>query len=278
MLRAMQFLVRALPLLLLACNAGKVHAAQTSAGLEATWRDYDARETAPGGFVLNQESGKLPGFAVTLATRGNLSQLALRAAHEEDDIRYVGVTQLGVPVQTTTNLTNQNIALRWTAPRGLKLGRVEVRPHAEIARQRMRRAIRATALALPLTEILKATSLQAGLEVGLPLREDWELKIDMHLARPLQQELLVDTFGFYDKFSLRPHHATSGALAAGVEWQMAAKWRGGLWVSHERLRFGSSGARDVSRDGEVVGSSNYPGSHHEFTGLALRVEYALVKH
>lgn len=262
-----------LSLLFLLALAQPTHAAEVTAAFDLTWRDYDARETTTSGFVLNREQGDLPGVALALGLGGPLGHWTLQVAHEQGDVVYRGLTQLGLPVRTTTRLDVKRLLLGWSPQWELKLGPVALMPHAGLSWQRIDRAIQANAMASALTEKLDATAARLGLMARLPLAGIWSLQAEGQVSRPLHQSLHVNTFGFYDSFTLRPGARTADRLALGVVWRAAEHWQGGLWVSREHWRFGESVAREIFRDGEAVGSANYPGSRQRLDGLALRVAY-----
>jgi hypothetical protein len=211
--------------------------------------------------------------ALTLAADGIAGRWSVQVAHDKGDVAYRGLTQLALPVRTTTALDVKRAALRWTPSWEPGLGRVTFALHAELSYQLIVRAIRASPLSLPLTEKLDATSLRGGILATLPLNQAWRLQTEGQLSRPLAQHLKVNSFGFYDEFTLRPGAQTSRRIALGLVWQPATHWQGGLWASREYWRFGNSDNRDVTRDGTVVGSASYPGSRQRLDGLGLRITH-----
>jgi hypothetical protein len=253
------------------------HSMSVSGSLEISWRDYDARETAPNGFLLNHEQGDLPGIAVTLAADGPLGRWALHAAHEGGDVAYRGVSQFGLPVRTTTLLDVNRLAVRWAPAWAPRFGSVRLQPELQLTRQRIGRAIRPSQSSTALTEKLDALFIHGGLSVLLPLSDRWSLRVDGELNRSLALRLHVDTFGFYDDLVLRPAAHAAGRFGVAVSWQPAPDLRAAICVGREYWRFGASGSREVARDGVVVGSANYPGSHQRLDGISLRIEYLLLK-
>lgn len=245
-----------------------------SGALELSWRDYDARETTPAGFVLNHERGDVSGPAVGLVVRGTSGQWALQAAHEAGDLVYDGFTQFGLPLRTSTSLGVNRLALGWV-PWEPRLGPVTLWPGLQLTRQRITRAIRASPLSTPLTEKLDTTFVHAGVSMRLALSSRWSVQADGALGRPLAQRLLVDTAGIYDKFTLRPAARTVGRFGAGIAWQPSSDLCASLRIGHESWHFGSSGSRVITRDGVAVGSATYPGSRQRLDGVALHIEWLL---
>jgi hypothetical protein len=236
------------------------------------WR-YDARETAPSGFVLNRDSGVLRGGTLALqATVGGWRPgLALQAL--DGTLQYDGRTQIGLPLQTRTGLQWRRATLTLAPAAPVPLGPLVLQPQLALAHLRLARAIAATPISLPTTETLHATTLGLGTTATWttgPLA--WQLGLDGR--RPLRQRLEVDTFGVLDAYALRPQSRWSTQLLGALAWSPQPGWTLRLAARREALNLGASPAALVTSDGQPAAVSAYPGSRQRLRGwtLELRIE------
>lgn len=246
--------------------------AQPVASIELTARRYDARETAPGDFVLNREHGRLHGFALSVADDSPLGRWRLQAGREGAAVGYQGLDQLGRPISTTTDLRVDVLALRWIPAVATHLGAARLSGYLELAQHRLERAIRPGPRSLALSERLDTTWLRGGLQLAAPLAPSWLVRAEATRSWPLVQGLRVDTGGLYEPFRLEPRRRPSDRWSLAVSWVPSAGWRLGLTASDEVWRFGAADARPVRRDGVVAGTAAYPGSRQRLRGWTLQLE------
>lgn len=263
--------MRITALVLLLSLAASARAAGPGLAFEVQARDYDSRETTPGGFTLNREQGRLDGIAMELASTGRVGHWTLRVAQEQGELSYDGFSQLGIPILTTTELRARSLVLGWQ-PAQLHAGATTITGGFEFAHQRIDREIQPGPLSQALTEILDATWVRGTVGAGWPFHANWSLQARAALAWSVARRLEVNTFGTYDRFTLTPRPRLSYRIGVGVEWRASAQLRAGLWAGREEWRFGRSAVRDVRRDAVVVGSAEYPGSRQILDGLTLRME------
>jgi hypothetical protein len=252
--------------------AGAAQAASVVAALELGQPHYAARESV-GGFVLNRERGTVDALALSLELGGGAGTWTLRGSVARGTVRYGGLSQLGIPLSTTTNLLIDTAELTWAPPWSAQIARLGLQPRIGVSSRLIDRAVQASAQSTRLTEKLDAAQLHVALMASYPLGMQWKLRAEADLARAVRQRLHVDTFGFYDKFTMIPHARNEVRFAAGIEWEAGAHWGMALQFERQQLRFGNDGPRDVSRDGVVVGSANYPGSGQHLSGARLRIRY-----
>lgn len=254
-------------------GSAAAHAMSATVAMEFARPGYDARETAPGGFVLNHEHGRLGDAALSLQLEGDTGAWTVLGSSARGTVRYRGFSQLGVPLSTSTKLQLDAAELRWSPPWSVRVAGFLVQPRAGLSSRRIDRAVQASAQSTPLTETLDATRLHVAMVVTHPLGERWQLQAEADYARPLRQRLSVETAGVYDDFTMHPHAGHALDFAFGVEWQLAMHWTLGLRLEHQQLAFGTDGPVDVRREGVIVGSANYPGSRQHLGGAKLRVGY-----
>jgi hypothetical protein len=255
-----------------ACWMAPANAMSGAMALELAQPGYDARESVQG-FVLNHERGRLDAVALSVEVAGGSGAWTLRGSSARGTVHYGGLSQLGVPLSTTTRLQVDAAELGWSPPWSMRIAEFELQPRLGVSSRHIDRAVQASAQSTRLTEKLDASQVHVAMVARRPLGMGWRLHVEAELARPFRQRLHVDTFGFYDDFTMRPHARNAVRFAAGVEWEHGAHWGLALQVEQLQLKFGTDGPRDVSRDGAVVGSANYPGSVQHLAGAQLRIRY-----
>jgi hypothetical protein len=239
---------------------------------ELSRHDYDALEKTSGGSVLNREQGWLNGIAVGIGVQGARGGWTLQAGYERGEPHYRGVTQTGIPLNTTTELRVRRLALRWAPPWQARIHAMVLDGYAELAHQRVDRAIQPTAQSLRLREWMDTTWLRSGAMLHVPLNQAWSVHADAQIAWPLQQRLDVDASGLYDPFSLTPRRRISNQISAGLAWHATPQLRVEMWATGDYWRFGPSSPRPISRGGENAGTAAYPGSRQSLHGVRLRLE------
>ena len=233
---------------------------------------YQARETSASGGLLNMEKGVLP----SLTLRGQWQQdrwfadvSHLLARH---DVVYEGYTQLGIPLQTATQLAWSTSALSvgrfWPLNERSDMKLQVGLDHLQIDRQ-----IRAALGSLPLHETLGLTRGLLGLHWshGEPFGWRWEAGVDV--LRRMRSQLKVDTYGLYDPITLQPGNGTDWRFRV----QAAYRWQGGLTgfvtVSQDTVRPGASSQEVWSQQGRPVLAVRYPGSHQTLKNLQAGVAW-----
>jgi hypothetical protein len=252
--------------------AGVARASQVAIALELAQPHYAARESL-NGFVLNHEQGGVGAAALSVEWGGGSGTWTLRQSMARGTVRYGGISQLGIPLSTTTQLEVDATEVRWSPPRSAHIARLTLQPRIGVSWRLIDRAVQASPRSTRLTEKLDATQLLVALMASYPLGMQWTLRAEAEAAKAVRQRLHVDTFGFYDKFTMSPHARYEVRFAAGIEWESGEHWGLAAGFERQQLRLGTDGPRDVSRDGEVVGSANYPGSEQHLSGARLRIRY-----
>jgi len=239
---------------------------------ELSRHEYDSSESTAGGTVLNREEGWLNGIAIGIGTDSTQGRWTLQAGYERGEPGYRGVSQTGDPLSTTTELRVRRLALRWAPPWQARVQSVTLGGYAEVAHQRIDRAIQPTAQSLALREWMDTTWLRGGVMLHVPMNQAWSVQADAQLAWPLAQRLGVDASGIYDPFGLTPQRRVSNQIGAGLAWRATPRLQVELWATADYWRFGRSTSRPVTRDGETAGTAEYPGSRQSLHGLRLRLE------
>jgi hypothetical protein len=249
-------------------------AAATDVELHAGQARYEATETAPGGFVLNRDSGVLRGGSVALtqplAADWRL-RLLLQSLH--GSLRYDGLTQLGLPLTTSTGLRLQRAELALAAAAWAVPGGFELVPALALGEQRIERAIAATPASLPTTETMHSRFIA----IDAAMRRSFgsaALQLALRAAVPLRQRLDIDTFGVYDSYSLQPQRQGSTRLTLRGEWAFAPGWTLAAEAGSETLKFGNADGRLVTAGGQPAAISSYPGSRQRLRSTAVAVTAA----
>ncbi len=262
-------LLRSVAAVSLLCAAAGPAAALELALQAEHWR-YDARETAPSGFVLNRDSGVLRGGTLALHTAVGAWRPGLALQALDGTLQYAGRTQIGLPLQTRTGLQWRRAALTLAPAAPLPLGPLALQPQLALAHLRLDRAIAATALSLPTTETLQATTLGLGMTATWTVGTlAWQLGLDGR--RPLRQRLEVDTFGVLDPYALRPQSQWSTQWLGALAWTPQPGWTLRLGARREALNVGASPAVLVTSDGRPAAVSAYPGSRQRLRGWSLEL-------
>ena len=241
--------------------------------MDATHARYHSRETLAGGELFNREDGALQGGTLAVGAPAFGARWQLQATRLAGTVAYEGRTQFGFPRGTATRLQLERLGLRVTPQVRLPLGPGSLGWQAGLGAQRIDRAIQASLLSLPATEVLHSRVLDLGLDWRQDLGHAWQWQAGLATHWPLWQRLRVNTFGEFDPFSLRPGQRgwTSAELALQWAWTPAVALVAGLRA--EGLRFGPAAAAAITRGGQPAGVSSYPGSTQRLlaTQLGLRV-------
>jgi hypothetical protein len=244
-------------------------AAQAQAGIEfeaqALRSRYDAFEPGPGGQgVYNREQGRLQGGGAALRWQAGTWALEARVARREGTLVYEGLTQLGLPLLSSTRLRWDEVALQ--LHRGGSWGPAGTRWALQGGFEGLvlQRAIQPTPLTGALTETLRRHGPAAGLRleqpVPLPALGLWSLAAGWHWSRPWRQTLDVDAHGVFDPLRLAPAHGTNRAWQLALRWTPAPGWTLALQGTRQRLEVGGAGLQPVWHNGALLGAVSYPGS------------------
>ena len=239
---------------------------------QALHANYLARERS-GGVLLNQDSGDLSGGALALTATWAPVAWRLSARSLQGGIAYRGYTQLGLPLQTQTDLRWRHWH-GWAGPSDRVQTTVGSFGIAAGAGQLvLRRAIRATARSLPVTETLRLGLVSAGGDWQLPLPGGGLLHGQLQWHHALVRRLAVDSGTVLDPYHLEPGRSGWASLGAGLQWPLAAGVHLVATLAHDALRVAAAPARVVYRQGQPAGISSYPGSRQRLQtiGIGLRV-------
>lgn len=241
--------------------------------VQALYGTYLARERI-GGVVLNEDSGDLSGGALALTATWEPMTWRLSARSLQGGIAYRGFTQLGLPLQTQTDLRWLHLH-GWVGSTHRMQTTVGSFGIAAGAGQLMvKRAIRATARSLPVTETLRLQLVSAGGDWRLPLSRGGLLHGQLRWHHAFARSLAVDTGTVLDPYDLEPRNGNWASIGAGLQWPLAAGVNLTVSLEHDALRVAAAPARVVYRQGQLAGFSSYPGSRQRLQtiGIGLLLE------
>ncbi|OYV00073.1 MAG: hypothetical protein CFE45_10540 [Burkholderiales bacterium PBB5] len=263
--------------LLCAAAHAQVDAPALAVQARALSTRYHAVERLNGSFPLNQDNGTLHGQGLGLTLRQAGWRGALTADWQHGGLDYDGLTQLGLPLHTRSDLSQRDLAL-WAGPAAAwdwPVGWAQA--ELGLSERRQIRRIRATAHSLPTDETLSRTLAGARLRWTTPLGSaapNWQAQAQLGGHWPLAQRLAVDSFGVLDRYQLQPRARGTVDLGLQLAWQASpgSRWQLGWQVRQDRV--GASDAQLVLRGGKPAGIASYPGVSQLQRQWALQGELA----
>lgn len=232
---------------------------------------YNAAETASSGFVLDSEQGPLRGAALRLGAQGYGLAAQTEFGRQSGALHYEGRTQLGVPLQTQTDLAlNETRVLAGPAGSLDVLG-AQLRVQGGVTLREIRRDILATLLSSRATETLRNRTWTGRLAWLQPLAEQpaVALEASVQIEIPWHQDLTVNTYGALDPFVLAPASRPGWSADLRPTWTPAPGWRAWFEFDYAALRYGSGPAKPVFHDGQVAGIASYPGSLQQLRSIGV---------
>jgi hypothetical protein len=262
-----------------AAQQGAVPDGGLRVGLEQGGLTYQSIERSSSGGVTNQETGHLPLIAATLGWQSAQGwALQGRYSRAKNDVAYQGYTQIGIPLNTITQLavhqTDARLSYAWPVSSTLSW-----HPSMGLSHVRVDRSIQPALGSLPLQEVLDSTRLIAGLS----LQHRWSGPEAVGTLRPVQllagvevlsavrNRLKVNSFGQFDPITLTPARQTDWRWHAKAQWSLTPRATVSLGVEHERLQPGSSSVEAWRRNGVAVTGVRYPGSQQTLQAWTLGV-------
>jgi hypothetical protein len=262
---------------LLACGCAlHLDAAAQQFALGAIRQDYRSIERYPSGAVSNEERGTLNGARIEGSVPTGPLSLALDVMQARGTVNYDGRTQLGLPLQTSTDLQHRAASL-------LVLGRLSdyLELGGGIGTREIDRRIRPTAPSAlhpsgtqGLNERLRATEWRLAARAFWPTAFGSRFSIEGDWLRSVDGRLRADFLGTFDTAQL--------SLPDWSAWSAKLAWshRVGAWqfrIHHEWLHFEvpAAGPQPLTAGGGDAGASfSYPGSDQRIRAIALQVGYA----
>jgi hypothetical protein len=248
--------------LLLAWAAGAATAADggLAVTLLAGRLQHDAVERFPSGAEADRESGGIGDCEWRL--EGPLGDGAVWARDHRwsGPVAYTGATQIGLPLQTVTQLEGRDSSAGWRQPlwRG---GDVSAAALWGGGARRWRRDIAATPFSSPLSETTTQRYLLLGTAVTWQTGAGPVVSVTLSVDRPAFSRLQTDFHGAADPVTLSPGARWSPALAFDLGLPVATPLSLRLGARVQRLALGSSDAQPYRVGGIDTGSTvRYPGS------------------
>jgi hypothetical protein len=245
---------------------------------------FEAREFLQSGALFNREDGRLQGARITLGhgVRTPLGpvELQFRHRHASGTVRYLGLTQGGFPILTTT--VNQLERQAVSASRAWQLGRgFSADAGVVLSTHRFDRSIQPL-INLPLQELLRERS--AGLELGIAasprrwLGQGWvpqQISYRHTLERTRQAALEVNSFGIQDFITLTPAKSAHSERRLQLQWPLAAG-AALLWQRSITAHAPGASPTEIWTSGGVPTSTvRYPGAqiYQAETALGLSLSW-----
>ncbi len=247
-----------------------------AAGLDvqALSLDHVATERDRSGALLNEDSGPLSGVSLRVdrPEGGWWGQwTGLRG-----EVRYLGRSQIGLPVVTVSALDWQEFALglqQRSAPKpaadGAWPGSMAADAGLALVKRRIRRDIAPSPFSTRLTETLDWWGLRLRVRAHWQWDERWRLELEGWGERSVRTRLAADFHGVASNATVKPGAAGGQGRAVALSWCPSPRWRVSLTGHDSRQRYGESPAVPFVQNGQVTGSASYPGSVQRSRGLGL---------
>ncbi len=260
---------------------GLAAAADTALELELGSTRYQSTERNAVGTITNQDSGSLP--RATLTGRWQQEAWFAEAVYSvaRHDIAYQGYTQIGIPLQTTTELAitegGGRAGYRWTGA-----AQTQWQLALGLERRQINRNILPGLASLPLREVLTVTravvggrwqrAWPTGAPGGLPVPVT--LSAGLEVLQGLQSRLDVDSYGLYDPVRLEPGRSTDWRVNLKAQAALGQHTTVWLGYTHESFQPGSSSQVVWTKGGVPAAAVRYPGSRQSLQTLVLGLGWA----
>ncbi|MEY2952443.1 MAG: hypothetical protein RLZZ401_530 [Pseudomonadota bacterium] len=236
---------------------------------------YRASETSTAGHTLNREAGSLPLLRLTGRWQNQAWFADVSHGVARGEVVYEGITQIGIPLTTTSRLalsqSRARVGYLWQVSEGL-----EWQWSGGVERLQVDRNILPALLSLPLREVLTVSRAVVGVDGRYQPATLPRLSVSggVALLPGLGSRLAVDSFGLYDPISLTPARHTDWRLHMTTAWQLAPNQSLTLTLQREDLRPGSSTTEIWTRNGTPAAGVRYPGSAQSLTSLSMGLAWA----
>jgi hypothetical protein len=274
--------------LLVIASVAATHAARaTEPELRASLGEarYRTEERLPDGRLFNAESGKLHRGAAGLTLPLEAWRIDIDIEQARSTLAYQGLTQVGVPLATTTQWRQDSIGMQgrrlWNLGRpqadGSGAGTWQAEAQLGLRSRSALRAIQPTAFTTLLQEQLDSTEWLAG--AALHVRsviagQRWGARAEWRVARPLAQRLAVEAPGSFERVALHPAARSGQRKSLQLAWYSGSAWSLHWTWNTETLRPGASQAVFAFRNGFPVGQITFPGSEQRLAGHTLGLSWA----
>jgi hypothetical protein len=261
--------MRAAPLvagsLFLGLFASQPACAEWQYSVGAGARLVSMQEFAASGARLVEERGWLPGLELGVSYSSGQWRVGINGETYRNDITYDGQLQNGAPFSTTSDTTQDRLAVEIGRRLNDSLSLL-----AGVELDRWQRRIHGNGSVLGLNETYRSTRLLLGAESTVLKTAYFDMSARALLVRA-QPEHLDVSFGnqLFDDAALTTQAATGFRLGADFIPAGAPAMRLGLGV--ETLRIGRSDDAVLTRNGVVVGTVSQP--EHRRSAVTLRVRY-----
>lgn len=246
-------------------------------GVDVETLRYQSTEYSAAGVRLNSESGRLP--SVRLSGRWSFGDWFAEAGATvaRNDVAYDGFTQLGLPLQTTTQLQLS----QW----GARAGRIwQVRDDARLSlsggleQLHLDRNILAGVGSLPLQETLNTTHAVVGMQWAQRLGEISDTAATVTVALDwmpaLKTRIAVNSFGLFDPITLKPGLSQDLRLSLRLDKPLTQRLGGWIGARHQRYRPGETGTEVWTKNGVAAATVRYPGSEQSLTWLGAGLNWS----
>ncbi|MEJ2793931.1 hypothetical protein WAE56_10965 [Iodobacter sp. LRB] len=237
-----------------------IHAAEFSIQPAVATLHYQAEEHNQIGTVINQESGHLPQFEISMQAKEAPWLIKIDYSRAEGDVNYQGYTQMGIPLTTRTELNIES----WQALLGYQwqvADQQQITLGAGLNGLQIDRHILPALGSLPLNETLNSQ------RFVLSLSWQWQmdalpvaLNTQLDILPQHQNRLTVDTQGLYDTIELDTDQHTDWRWALDAEWRCTPNARLGIGLAYQSYQPGSSQQGILKRNGLAAATVRYPGS------------------
>ncbi|MEQ1533264.1 MAG: hypothetical protein HOO97_07060 [Sideroxydans sp.] len=238
---------------------------------------YQMQERGATGALLNSEEGSLPVLRMNATATREDWMLEAACWRSEGLIPYVGMTQIGFPVLTFTQLKilNAQLALSKVVIRNehFTYALIGGFGHTQVSRN-----IFPSANSLPLHETLDITQARIGSTVQLPIlnvaQSPLIFSIEATALPAVRNRLEVNTFGLYDPITLKPGLKIDWSVKATLDFQPSSVLNVWAYAERQSLTPSSTPYQIWTQGGVAVTAVRYPGSkqfmNHVVMGIGVQ--------
>ena len=236
--------------------------------LEATHGHYESIERLGDGTVANTESGRLEGGRAHFWWHTSPWRIGMALGHQEGRIKYLGLSQIGLPIRTNTRIKIDEAAVtgQWTVVSDTS---VSVKLNAALGLRRIDRSIAASLRSTPLTEVMHWRFVQFGAQAHRDLGSGWFVGANILVEQGVGARLAIDFHGFADPVTVSPGSGRGHTIGMELGRVVGPGTTLRLQANSSRQRYGSSAWRDYTRGGLVAGQVRYPGSVQRLDSVRL---------
>ncbi len=225
--------------------------------------NYKAKEFSSSGALLNSERGNLNEKALRVRMMEGRWLLRGQISEASALIDYAGLSQLGAPIITQTDLRIERKDV-FFGYRFMPIQFHQIDAGLSLSRQSIQRNILPSFFSTSLNEQLRHSyfGVEAGHEFKGSLSPElsWSVSSRFRFNRAIKSRLDLDTLGAYDSTTLKPNAHSQIEFVV----EPTLHWRNGLYtglrLASSKFNPGSSSAGVLTRQGLPAASVSYPGS------------------